>query len=89
MTSLTLDDRRISVYKIGDREGNDFFREDLVINKLKYRTVGELMTTDTAKGRVERSVVAMLDELKDAEDNQVLPVASAEEIKDDIQELWG
>lgn len=89
LTSLTVDDRRISVYKIGDREGNDFFREDLVINKLKYRTVGELMTTDTAKGRVERSVVAMLDELKDAEDNQVLPVASAEEIKNDIQELWG
>lgn len=89
LTSLTVDDRRISVYKIGDREGNDYFREDLVIDRLKYRTVGELMTTDTAKGRAERSVVAMLDELKDAADNAVLPTATPEEIKNDIQELWG
>jgi hypothetical protein len=90
MTSLTLDDRRISVYKIGDREGNDYFREDLVIKQLKYRSVSELMTTDSAKGRAERSVVAMLDELKDAAENQaVLETASDEEIESDIQELWG
>lgn len=88
LTSLSLDDRRISVYRIGNRSGNNYFREDLVVPQLKYRTVAELITTDTSKGRTERSVVAMLDELKDAAENQEVLEASDEEIANNIQELF-
>ena len=89
VTSLQEGDRRFNVYRLGERAGNEFFREDLVIPQLKYRTVGELITTDTSKGRTERSVVAMLDELKDAASNQAtLPKASAQEILDDIKEIF-
>ena len=89
LTSLSLEDRRISVYRLGNRSGNNYFREDLVVPQLKYRTVGELITTDTTKGRTERSVVAMLDEVKDAAQNQeALPVSDAQEILDDVQELF-
>ena len=59
-----------------------------MVKQLKYRTVGELITTDTEKKRIERSVIAMLDELKDAADNQAeLEKAPAQEILDDIKEI--
>ena len=88
LTSLTLGDRRVSVYRIGDRPGNDFFYDEYAVPQLKYRTVGELITTDTEKKRIERSVIAMLDELKDATDNQAEPErASDQEILEDIKEI--
>lgn len=83
LTSLNFEDRRISVYKLGDRPGSEYFHEDYVVKALKYRKVSELITTDTEKKRVERSVIAMLDELKDAEENK----ASDQEILDDIKEI--
>lgn len=89
LTSLSLGDRRVSVYRVGNRKGNEYFREDYVVKQLKYRTVAELITTDTSKGRTERSVIAMLDELKDAASNQeALPRASDQEILDDIKEIF-
>lgn len=88
MTSLSTDDRRISVYRLGDRPGNDYFYEDFYVTKLHKRVL-DIITTDTEKKRVERSVIAMLDELKAAEENQVVEESSAEEILSDIQELWG
>lgn len=87
LTSLNLDDRRISVYKLGDRPGSEYFHEDYVVKQLKYRRVGEIITTDTEKKRIERSVIAMLDELKDAEDNTTLPTATPEEIQQDLKEI--
>lgn len=88
MTSLSTDDRRISVYRLGDRPGNDYFYEDFYVTKLHKRVL-DIITTDTEKKRVERSVIAMLDELKAAEENQVVEESSDEEILSDIQELWG
>ena len=88
MTSYSTDDRRISVYKLGDRPGNDYFYEDFYVTKLHKRIL-DIITTDTEKKRVERSVIAMLDELKAAEENQVVEESSDEEILSDIQELWG
>lgn len=89
VTSIQIDDRRFNVYRIGDRPGNDFFYEDYYVPQL-HRCVSDIITTDTEKKRLERSVIAMLDELKDAQENQdELPKASAEEINNDIQELWG
>lgn len=86
LTSFTDKDRRISVYKLGDRPGTEFFYEDYVVKQLRYQTIGTLITTDTDKKRVERSVIAMLDEVKDAEDNP--PTTSTpEEIKLDIEEI--
>ena len=88
ITSLITDDKRISVYRLGNRSGNEFFYEDYVVKPLKYRKVSELITTDTEKKRIERSVVAMLDELKDAQDNQAaLEKAPVQEILDDIKEI--
>ena len=87
-TSLVVGDRRISVFRLGDRGGAEFFMEDYVVKALGYKTVGELITTDTEKKRIERSVVAMLDELKDAKENQEFLVkAPAQEIFDDIKEI--
>ena len=87
-TSVVDGDRKINVYRLGDRPGNDYFYEEYVVKQLKYRTVGELITTDTEKKRIERSVIAMLDELKDAADNQAeLEKAPAQEILDDIKEI--
>lgn len=88
MTSLSTDDRRISVYRLGDRPGNDYFYEDFYVTKLHKRVL-DIITTDTEKKRVERSVIAMLDELKAAEENQVVEESSDKEILGDIQELWG
>ena len=88
MTSLSTDDRRISVYRLGDRPGNDYFYEDFYVTKLHKRVL-DIITTDTEKKRVERSVIAMLDELKAAEENQVVEESSDKEILSDIQELWG
>lgn len=89
VTSIQIDDRRFNVYRLGDRPGNDFFYEDCYVPQL-HRCVSDIITTDTEKKRLERSVIAMLDELKDAQENQdELPKASAEEINNDIQELWG
>ena len=89
ITSLVTDDKRISVYRLGNRPGNEFFYEDYVVKPLKYGKVSELITADTEKKRVERSVIAMLDELKDAQDNQAtLEKAPAQEILDDIKEIW-
>lgn len=88
VTSIQVNDRRFNVYRLGNRPGNDFFYEEYVVKQLKYRTVGELITTDTEKKRIERSVIAMLDELKDATDNQAEPEkASAQEILEDIKEI--
>ena len=89
VTSIQIDDRRFNVYRLGDRPGADFFYEDYYVPQL-HRCVSDIITTDTEKKRLERSVIAMLDELKDAQENQdELPKASAEEISNDIQELWG
>ena len=68
-TSLRIDERKFNVYKLGDRPGTDYFYEDYAVPKLQYRRIADIITTDTDKKRVERSVIAMLDELKDAEDN--------------------
>lgn len=88
VTSIQVNDRRFNVYKLGDRPGNDYFYEDYRVRQLRYQTIGELITTDTDKKRIERSVVAMLDELKDAQDNQeVLEKAPVQEILDDIKEI--
>lgn len=87
LTSLNLDDRRISVYRLGDRPGSEYFHEDYVVKQLKYRRVGEIITTDTEKKRIERSVIAMLDELKDAADNTTLPTSTPEEIQQDLKEI--
>jgi hypothetical protein len=87
VTSFVDKDRKFNVYRLGDRPGNDYFYEEYVVKQLKYRTVGELITTDTEKKRVERSVIAMLDELKDAEDNKVLPTSTPEEIQQDLEEI--
>lgn len=87
VTSFIGKDRKFNVYRLGDRPGNDYFYEEYVVKQLKYRTVGELITTDTEKKRVERSVVAMLDELKDAEDNKTLPTSTPEEIQQDLKEI--
>ena len=72
LTSLNVDDRRISVYRLGHRKGSDFFYEDYEVKPLRYRKISEILTTDTSKGRIERSVIAMLDEVKDAKENQVV-----------------
>lgn len=85
LTSLTVGDRRISVYRLGDRPGNDYFYEDYRVPKLQYRPISEIITTDTEKHRTERSVIAMLDEIKDAEENA--PKAPDQEILADIAEL--
>lgn len=88
LTSLVTDDKRISVYRLGNRSGNEFFYEDYVVKPLKYRKVSELITTDTEKKRIERSVIAMLDELKDAQENQsALEKAPDQEILNDIKEI--
>lgn len=87
-TSITDGGRKINVYRLGDRPGNDYFYEEYTVPQLKYRTISELITTDTEKKRIERSVIAMLDELKDAQDNQqTLGKASDQEILDDIKEI--
>lgn len=85
LTSLTVGDRRISVYRLGDRPGNDYFYEDYRVPKLQYKPISEIITTDTEKHRTERSVIAMLDEIKDAEENA--PKAPDQEILADIAEL--
>lgn len=89
ITTLSEGDRRYSVFRLGNKAPFDFYREDLVIPQLKYRRIGELITTDTSKGRTERSVVAMLDEVKAAQDNKdALAKASDQEILDDIKEIF-
>lgn len=87
VTSFVDGDRKFNVYRLGDRPGNDYFYEEYVVKQLKYRSVGEIITTDTEKKRVERSVIAMLDELKDAEDNEALPTSTPEEIQMDLEEI--
>lgn len=87
LTSFTDKDRRMSVYKLGDRPGTEFFYEDYVVKQLRYQTIGTLITTDTDKKRVERSVIAMLDEVKDAEDNITPPTSTPEEIQQDLKEI--
>lgn len=87
LTSFTDKNRRMSVYKLGDRPGTEFFYEDYVVKQLKYQTIGTLITTDTDKKRVERSVIAMLDELNDAAENTTPPISTPDEIKLDIEEI--
>lgn len=87
VTSFVDGDRKFNVYRLGDRPGNDYFYEEYVVKQLKYRTIGEIITTDTEKKRVERSVIAMLDELKDAEDNETLTTSTPEEIQMDLEEI--
>ena len=87
VTSFVDGDRKFNVYRLGDRPGNDYFYEEFVVKQLKYRSVGEIITTDTEKKRVERSVIAMLDELKDAEDNEALTTSTPEEIQMDLEEI--
>lgn len=87
VTSFVDGDRKFNVYRLGDRPGNDYFYEEYVVKQLKYRSVGEIITTDTEKKRVERSVIAMLDELKDAEDNETLTTSTPEEIQMDLEEI--
>ena len=79
LTSLNVDDRRISVYRLGHRKGSDFFYEDYEVKPLRYRKISEILTTDTSKGRIERSVIAMLDEVKDAKENQVVTADKQDE----------
>jgi hypothetical protein len=86
ITSLTTDDARIKMYRLGDRDGTDFFYEDFYVPQLHKRIV-EIITTDTEKKRTERSVVAMLDELKDAKENEEPPKSDAQQILDDIKEI--
>lgn len=86
-TSFIDGEQKINVYRLGDRPGNDYFYEGYVVKQLKYRSVGEIITTDTEKKRTERSVIAMLDELKDAEDNEALTTSTPEEIQMDLEEI--
>ena len=86
-TSFIDGEQKINVYRLGDRPGNDYFYEEYVVKQLKYRSVGEIITTDTEKKRTERSVIAMLDELKDAEDNEALTTSTPEEIQMDLEEI--
>ena len=86
-TSFIDGKQKINVYRLGDRPGNDYFYEEYVVKQLKYRSVGEIITTDTEKKRTERSVIAMLDELKDAEDNETLTTSTPEEIQMDLEEI--
>lgn len=87
ISSLTVGDSRLKVYRLGDRSGSDFFYEDFYVPKLHKRVI-EIITTDTEKKRTERSVVAMLDELKDASDNSAaLEKSSAQQILADIKEI--
>lgn len=89
VTSIQVNNRRFNVYRLGDRDGSDFFYEDFYVPQL-HKNVMDIITTDTEKKRLERSVISMLDELKDAQDNaDALEKASDEEIQNDIQELWG
>lgn len=82
VSSLTVGDSRFKVFRIGDRAGSDFFYEDYAVSQLGYKRVIEIITTDTEKKRVERSVVAMLDEYKDAKETK-----EVEEEKDDDQQI--
>ena len=88
ISSLTVDDARLKVYRLGERDGSDFFYEDFYVPQLHKRII-EIITTDTEKKRLERSVVAMLDEKKDAEDNKVEEKSDNQEVLDTIKELWG
>lgn len=89
LTSLTLDDRRISVYRLGDREGSEFYHEDYYVVPLHKRVI-EIITTDTEKKRVERSVVAMLDEVKAAEEAKIIEQKEDDQqTLDTIKEIWG
>lgn len=88
MTSLMIDNRRVSVYRLGDRPGNTFFYEEYRVPKLKYRPISEILTSDTEKHRTERSVIAMLDEIKDAEDNDAaLHTTTQQELLSDLEEI--
>lgn len=88
ISSLTVDDARLKVYRLGDRAGSDFFYEDFYVPQLHKRII-EIITTDTEKKRVERSVIAMLDELKDANDNKeaLEQKSDNQQILDDIKEI--
>lgn len=86
VSSLTVDDAKLKVYRLGEREGNDFFYEDYYVAKLHKRVL-EIITTNTEEKRTERSVIAMLDELKDAEDNKPVEKSEAQEIFDTIKEI--
>lgn len=89
ITSLTTDDARFNVYRLGERSGNDFFYEDFYVPQLHKRII-EIITTDTEKKRLERSVVAMLDELKDANSNKPVKEdkkSDNQQILDDIKEI--
>ena len=88
ISSLTVDDARLKVYRLGDRPGSDYFYEDCYVPKLHKRVV-DIITTDTGEKRVERSVIAMLDELKDAQDNKIEEKSDNQEVLDTIKELWG
>lgn len=86
VSSLTVDDAKLKVYRLGEREGNDYFYEDYYVTKLHKRVL-EIITTNTEEKRTERSVIAMLDELKDAEDNKPVEKSEAQEIFDTIKEI--
>ena len=88
ISSLTVDDSRIKVYRLGERDGSDFFYEDFYVPQLHKRVL-EIITTNTEEKRTERSVIAMLDEKKDAEDNKIEEKSDNQQILDDIKELWG
>lgn len=86
ITSFTTDDARIKMYRLGDRDGSDFFYEDFYVVHLHKRVI-DIITTDTEKKRTERSVIAMLDELKDAKDNEEAIKSDNQQILDDIKEI--
>ena len=89
ITTLTLDDRRISVFRIGDHDGMEFYYEDYYVVPLHKRVI-EIITTDTEKRRTERSVVAMLDEVKAAEEAKVIEQKEDDQqTLDTIKEIWG
>lgn len=63
-TSVVVGDRRISVHRIGARAKRHFY-EEYQVPELKYMPIGDVITTDTDANRVERSVVEMLEEVRE------------------------
>lgn len=89
VTSLTVDDARFNVYRLGDREGSAFYYEDYYVPEI-HRRVLDIITTDTEKKRTERSVIAMLDEIKNAEEAKIAEKKEDnQQTLDTIKEIWG
>lgn len=66
----TFEGERLTMYRLGEREGKDFFYEDRKINELYGKTVEEVILGEENKNN-GRSVIALLDYHKDAEENKM------------------